>query len=277
VTADLEFAQHLADLADEVTRPYLQAEVAHRMKPDGSPVTDVDEAVEQRLLETVRRLRATDGWLSEELGAAHEGPRRWIVDGIDGTVAFVQGRPEWATLIALQDDSGVLVGVATAPALGRRWWAARGGGAWSAEIVGSGLGSATRLRVSATPSLDGARVGSWPPARLAATPQRPFVDRWATSGLGYPAEDSGVGWGRRPSWGQGSPGAGLLVAMARLDAAILFGGEPWDHAVPSLVVTEAGGSATAFDGTDRIDAGHCLFSNGGIHDALLVVLGGQPS
>src|SRR3954451_15241165 len=126
MSRDLQFAHALADLADGLTRPLINGEVESRLKPDGSPVTAVDEAVEQRLLRHVVRERPADGWLSEELGGARTGVVRWIVDGIDGTAAFVQGRPEWATLIAFEDDAGIAVGVATAPALRRRWWAERG-------------------------------------------------------------------------------------------------------------------------------------------------------
>jgi histidinol-phosphatase len=125
VSRDLRFAQHLADAADEITRGYVGEEVpGAETKPDGTPATHVDLEVEATLLAIVERERPDDGFLGEEVGFARQGPRRWIVDGIDGTAAFVAGRAEWSTLIALDDRGRSTVGVVSAPALGRRWWAA---------------------------------------------------------------------------------------------------------------------------------------------------------
>jgi histidinol-phosphatase len=133
VSADLELAFHLADLADATTlRWWSPNGVASAPKTDGSPVTEADVAVEKALLNAVAKAVPGDGFLGEEVGGNRGTTgRRWIVDGIDGTRSFVVGRPEWGTLIALEWDSEIVLGVSSSPVQERRWWAARGAGAFS--------------------------------------------------------------------------------------------------------------------------------------------------
>src|SRR5690242_977354 len=126
--ADLAFALELADVADAVTLPrFRAADLRVAMKEDRSHVTDADEASERAIRDAVSTSGRHDGFVGEELGdgAPDDGPSgaRWIVDPIDGTSSYARGIPIWATLIALERDGEVVVGVASAPALGRRWWA----------------------------------------------------------------------------------------------------------------------------------------------------------
>ena len=147
---DLDLALRMAHVADEITQTAFAAKTfATHLKDDGTPVTDADVAVEEELARLVARHRPDDAVLSEELGARGRSQRTWI---IDGTASFARGGTGWGTLIALQVDNDVAVGVATSPGLGRRWWAARGSGAWTAPLSPtSSRTQAHRLSVSRTP------------------------------------------------------------------------------------------------------------------------------
>src|SRR5690606_37226560 len=132
---DLALAHDLADLADEITGvAFTGRALPFERKPDGSPVTPVDVAVERASQRTLAERRPDDAVLGEEIGAVGAAPRTWILDGVDGTVNFVSGRPSWATEIALVVDGRVVLGVSTSPALGHRWWGGTGLGAWVAEV-----------------------------------------------------------------------------------------------------------------------------------------------
>src|ERR1700688_2440712 len=123
----------MADLADSITSAHFAAPViAVETKPDGTPVTLADREVEEVLRNLISKHRPMDGFLGEEVGATAGRSRRWIVDGIDGTHNFANHLPQWGTLIGLEENGDMTVGVASAPAAGQRWWASRGGGAWTA-------------------------------------------------------------------------------------------------------------------------------------------------
>src|SRR3954454_1376505 len=152
-SADLALALELATAADEITtRRFGAVDLAVRSKPDLTPVSDADTAVESLLRERLAAVRPEDAVVGEEYGATGDAARRWIVDPIDGTKNFVRGAPVWATLIALQVDDETVVGVVSAPALGRRWWAARGSGAFVSEDAGP----PRRCAVSSVGALDDA-------------------------------------------------------------------------------------------------------------------------
>ena len=160
---DLRLAHVLADGADAVTMSRFKAlDLRVDTKPDLTPVTDADRAVEEAIRGTLRRSRPRDAITGEEFGETGHGPRRWVLDPIDGTKNFVRGVPVWATLIALMDGDVVVAGVVSAPGLGRRWWAAHGTGAYT----GKSLASATRLAVSEIgdlrdASLSYSSLGGW--------------------------------------------------------------------------------------------------------------------
>src|SRR5260370_6344667 len=150
---DLAFAHVLADNADDITtRRFRALDLRVDTKPDLTPVSDADQAAEESLRNVLRRSRPRDAVLGEETGRSGSGPRCWVIDPIDGTQNYVRGVPVWATLIGLMDGPDVVVGVVSAPALGRRWWAARGGGAWT----GRSLTQAPACRGSAVDRLAGA-------------------------------------------------------------------------------------------------------------------------
>ncbi len=160
---DLRFAHVLADAADDITTKRFRAlDLRVETKPDLTPVSDADRATEDSLRNILRRSRPRDAVLGEESGQTGIGPRRWVLDPIDATKNYVRGVPVWATLIGLMDGDEVVVGVVTAPALGRRWWAAAGGGAWT----GRSLTKASRCQVSQVTRLSDASfsysgIGGW--------------------------------------------------------------------------------------------------------------------
>src|SRR3954463_1844030 len=152
---DMRLAHVLADQADSISMDRFKAQdLKVETKPDLTPVTDADRAVEEQLRITLSRARTRDAVQGEEFGTTGHGSRRWVLDPIDGPKNFVRGVPVWATLIALLDGDEPVVGCVSAPALNRRWWAAKDVGAWT----GRRLESATRCRGSGVHTLDDARL-----------------------------------------------------------------------------------------------------------------------
>jgi len=243
VDADLAFALELADDADALSLPRFRAVDLHvETKPDLTPVTDADRAVERALRERIERERPGDEVLGEEEGGAN-GAVRWIIDPIDGTKNFSRGIPVWATLIALERGGRVVCGVASAPALGRRWWAARGEGAWrnGDRLDVSQIGSLAEATVSFS------RSGFDDPHTLElarrAWHAQPFSDFWAH----------------------------LLVAEGAVEVAVEHEMNTWDNAALQVIVEEAGGRFTDLRGEARIDGGSALSTNGLVHEEALAV------
>ena len=255
-SADLDLARRLADMADAITMTrFGAADLVVTAKPDLTPVSDADRAVEQQLREALATERAEDAVLGEEFGSAGSGARRWVIDPIDGTKNYVRGVPVWATLIALLDGDEAVVGVVSAPALARRWWAARGTGAW----LSFAAGTPRRLAVSHVSSLDDASVsysslGGWGEQRDA------FV---TLLGRVWRSRAYGDFWSY------------LLVAEGAVDLAAEPELSLWDLAALAPIVTEAGGRFTGLDGVDGVHQGNAAASNGLLHDAFLQALSGQ--
>jgi histidinol-phosphatase len=199
-------------------------------------VTDADRAVERALRELVERERPGDAFLGEEEGAA-SGAVRWVVDPIDGTRNFSRGVPVWATLVALEREGVLAAAVVSAPALGRRWYASRGGGSWVGD---------EQLHVSAVERLADASVS----ISLAR-------DRTALEPHVWHARGFGEFWQH------------MLVAEGSLDAAVDSELELWDYAAVQLVVEEAGGRVSALDGGPPRAGEQVVTSNGRLHDAVL--------
>ena len=152
---DLRLAHVLADAADSITMSRFRAQdLRVDTKPDLTPVSDADRSAEESIRGTLARARPRDAISGEEFPDTGHGPRRWVVDPIDGTKNFVRGVPVWATLIALMDGDKVVAGLVSAPSLHRRWWAATGTGAYT----GKSLSSASRLAVSGVSELDQASM-----------------------------------------------------------------------------------------------------------------------
>jgi histidinol-phosphatase len=253
----MALALRLADEADAITRAaFTGAAVEHRIKDDGSPVSDADLAVERRITEVLAEARPADGVLGEEVGAIGSVGRRWILDGIDGTVLFVAGRPGWATEIALEVDGEVVLGVSTSPSVGRRWWGGRGAGAWCSADGGEPV----PISVTATADLAGARYSAIPPLSAMAPAGLVLAERLGAASAGY-AEPTEHG--------------ALFVADGRVEACLQTGGGPWDFAALAAIVTEAGGRFSDLAGrVDIYGGGPVLFSNGRVHDAALAALAG---
>ena len=275
---DLRFAQRMADLADGISlRHFAAGGLVARVKRDDSPVTDADEEIERALRTLIRRERAGEAFLGEEFGACGDGERRWIVDPVDGTASFLAGEPEWSTLIGLVDrDEGsaepgsaglALAGLVSAPACGRRWWAARGHGAWTSALPMTGdAPPPQRLSLAGAERLSDATVGIWPPPgrlspRHAAVAARlaDAAARTVPGGLDWtgPPPAARV---PKPSTGTGTCHGALLVAANRLDAFLLLGAGAWDVAALVPIVEEAGGVVSDLRGTRRLDSGAALFA-----------------
>jgi histidinol-phosphatase len=253
--ADLALAHQLADAADAITMArFLATDLTVDAKPDLTPVTDADRAVEQTARALIGQQRPDDAILGEEYGVTGDGPRRWVIDPIDGTKNFVRGVPVWATLVALQHEQQSVVGVVSAPALGRRWWAASGGGAWT----GPDVDAARPCRVSkvatlADASLSYSSLSGWRDQdRLSQ-----FLDLldavWRTRAFG-------------DFWSH------VLVADGAVDASFEPEVSLWDLAALQVIVTEAGGRFSDLSGVDRADGGSVVSSNGLLHDAVLTAL-----
>jgi histidinol-phosphatase len=254
---DLALALELADIADSITLERFRAEdLRVDTKPDMTPVSEADTAVEQAVRDRLATARPEDAVVGEEFGTMEaDGSRRWIVDPIDGTKGFVRGVPSWATLLALQDGDETMVGVASAPALRRRWWASRGGGAF----VG-GAGEATRpIRVSA--------VADLADAQLSFGGLEEWVEYGRVEALLKLTEAC---WRSR---GFGDFWSYMLVA----EGAVEIGLDPvvslWDLAAPQVIVEEAGGRFSDLGGVRTPDGGDAIATNGLLHEAVLDFVG----
>ena len=253
---DLALAHELADAADTITLARFGAvDLRVERKPDLTPVSDADLAVERAVRDLLATRRRGDAVLGEEQGSTGSGPRRWVVDPIDGTKSFVRGVPVWATLVALQVESSVEVGVVSAPALGRRWWAARGLGAHT----GGSLSAARQLHVSAVSSLGDASLSF---SSLAGWEERGRLDgllaltrsTWRTRAYG-------------DFWSH------VLVAEGAVDVSCEPEVSLWDVAPLQVLVEEAGGRFTDLTGVARPDGGSVVCTNGALHDQVLRLLG----
>ena len=254
---DLAFALRLADAADEITTARFRAgDLRVDRKPDRTPVTDADTTVEDTARALLGEHRPDDAVVGEERGGEFGTGRQWVLDPIDGTKNFLRGVPAWATLIALVADGEPVVGVVSAPALGRRWYASVGDGAF----VRPTGGEPTRLSVSGVTDLSDAylsttHLGSWVEYHSrerylalvdACWENRAFGDFWQH----------------------------CMVAEGLIDLAAEAIVNPWDVAPIQVLVTEAGGRFSDLSGVERFDTGSALSSNGLLHDAALSILAG---
>ena len=261
LAADLTLAHQLADAADAITTArFGAADLQVEAKPDLTPVTDADRAVEQALRGILAGDRPDDAVLGEEFGTGpgESAQRRWVIDPIDGTKNFVRGVPVWATLIGLLDGDDPVLGMVSAPALGRRWWGHRGGGAWTAQR-GS---DPRRLSVSRVSRLEDASLSFASLSGWAALGRRErfvaLTERvWRSRGYG-------------DFWSY------MLVAEGAVDVAAEPELSLWDMAALAPIVTEAGGRFTGLDGVDGVLQGNAAASNGLLHGALLDAVGDVP-
>ena len=256
---DLTTALTLADRADALTSARFGAlDLRVDTKPDLTPVTDADRAVEAELREALGRERPDDSVVGEEFGGTTTfNGRQWIVDPIDGTKNFVRGVPVWASLIALLEDGVATVGVVSAPALHRRWWAARGRGAFAA-VDG---GPARPLSVSSVAQLDSASLSF---SSLSGWAQRGLRDRFI--------ELTDAVWRVRA---YGDFLSYCLVAEGAVDIAAEPEVSVWDLAALDILVREAGGTFTGLDGVAGPHRGSAVAANGLLHRQVLASLGAE--
>jgi histidinol-phosphatase len=241
----------LADAADVLTMSRFRAnDLQVSRKPDTTHVTEADHATEALIRAALRTARPDDAVLGEEHGTEGAGRRRWIVDPIDGTANYVRGVPIWATLIALEEDGELRVGVVSAPALHTRWYAARGEGAFANE---------RRISVSKVADLTDAQlcysdIASWTTFRTSAQPMIDLLHHvWRARGVGDFLQH-------------------MLVAEGAADAAVEPVVNLWDLAPILVVVEEAGGRFTNLEGERTADGGSAVSTNGLLHDDVLNAL-----
>jgi histidinol-phosphatase len=256
VEDDLALALALAGDADLISLDRFSAlDLRVTTKPDRTPVTDADEAVERSIRSGIEAARPHDAILGEEYGEAGSGSRQWIIDPIDGTANFLRGVPIWATLISLAIDGVPVVGVVSAPALGKRWWAAKGHGAFG---MTHGGGAPTRLQVSGVSELADAAISY------------NNIQGWDGAGaLDRLVELQRLVWRARSI---GDAWAYMLVAEGHLDVAGEWDLKPYDMAAIVPIIEEAGGRFTSLDGAGGPWHGSALATNGALHEAVLEVV-----
>ena len=257
--AELAFALTLADRADAISLSRYQAlDLEVTTKPDNTPVTDADKAVERAIIEAINSEYPSDGVVGEEFGSTGSKDRYWVIDPIDGTKNFLRGVPTWATLIALVENEKVVTSVVSSPALYRRWYATAGGGAFVIEGVINGVSNspARKLAVSKVSAIKDASIAysdfqGWGARRPAF--EKLLDGAWRTRGLG-------------DFWSH------MLVAEGAVDVAIEPSLALWDMAALDLIVREAGGRFTSLDGVDGPFGPNAISTNGALHDAILEAL-----
>ena len=252
---DLRLAHVLADQADSITMARFKAsDLKVTAKPDLTEVTDADTAVEDAIRAMLGRTRPRDAVHGEERDDSGWGPRRWVIDPIDGTSNFVRGVPVWATLIGLMVGAEVVVGVVSAPALSRRWWAAKGGGAFT----GRSLLQGTPCRTSAVASMEDASLSY------------SSIHGWVETGRGQQFVDL-----MRDCWRTRAYGdfwSYMLVAEGAVDVAAEPDLALHDMAALVPVVREAGGRMTGWSGAPVLSGTSALTTNGLLHERVLPLL-----
>ena len=254
---DLKLALELADAADAISlRHFQSATLAVRTKIDMTPVSEADEAVEQALRERLEAARPDDGIVGEEfgvtgstLGATGNVARRWVLDPIDATANYVRGIPVYATLIALVENDQPVVGVISSPAMSRRWWAARGEGAFC---------NGRPMHVSRMDVLENAHIAY------------PSVKEWERHGLG----EAFLGLMRRctRARGFGDFWMHMLVAEGAIEIAAEPQVAPWDVAAVQVIVEEAGGRYSDLRGQPGFQGTSAVSTNGLLHEIVVEAL-----
>ncbi len=258
--ADLALAVRLADAADEASMARFDApDLDVSAKPDATFVTEADLATERAIRDILAVERPDDGILGEEYGSTGDARRQWIIDPIDGTHNYLRGIPMWATLIALAVDGVPQVGVVSQPAIGRRWWAATGLGAWT----NAPDGAPRRIHVSTVDDLDRASVSFQ------------SIEQWDAAGrLEALLRLTRAVWRDR---GYGDAWPYMLLAEGRLELVAEFGVKEYDIASHVPIIAEAGGRLTSYDGDATISARSALATNGILHDAFLDLMHSDPA
>jgi histidinol-phosphatase len=257
----LTFALACCDAADALALEHFRRDLVIETKPDRTFVTQADTAIETVIRGRIRAAYPDHGLVGEEYGTEEgTGGVRWFVDPIDGTHNFMRGVPLFGTLLAVEEDGEVVVGVMSAPAIGARWYARRGGGSWAVGSIGPGAGDPRGIRVSRVSGIADAQVLYASPLEIEASGEAPGFDALIRSAW----RDRGFG----DFWGY------ALVAEGAAEAMVEVGPHSWDLAAPSIVVEEAGGRMTDLHGLRTIHGGTALATNGFLHDEVVRTLAG---
>jgi histidinol-phosphatase len=254
----LAFALEACDEADEIALRHFRRDLDIEQKPDRSFVTIADQGIERVIRERIRARYPDHGLVGEEYGVEEgHASTRWFIDPIDGTHNFIRGVPLFGTLIGVEHEGELQVGVISAPAMRERWYAHRGGGAWNA-----GLDGVRRMRTSRVARLEDAQLLYGSARESAGSGYMPGFDAlmaacWRERGFG-------------DFWGY------ALVAEGAAEAMLETGMNAWDLAGPMVVIEEAGGRVTDVNGERRIDAPSFVGSNGHLHEEILVRLRQEP-
>lgn len=247
----LEFALAACDAADAAALAHFRRDVEVLRKPDRSFVTAADHAIEREIRSRIAAAYPGHGLVGEEYGEESAGAAvRWYIDPIDGTHNFIRGVPLFGTLLAVEQNGEIQVGVISAPAMRERWFAWRGGGAWN-----RGLDGERQVRVSGVKAVEDAQILYGSGRDNAASGLMPGFDAlisaaWRERGFG-------------DFWGY------ALVAEGAAEAMLETGMHSWDLAAPQVLIEEAGGRVTDVNGERRIDAPSFVGSNGLLHDEVL--------
>ena len=258
----LAFALACCDEADELALRHFRRDMVVETKPDRTFVTEADQAIERAIRDRIGAEYPDHGIVGEEFGTEAGGGRvRWYIDPIDGTHNFMRGIPLFGTLLGLEVDGDLVVGTMSAPALGSRWFARRGAGAWATTSIGPDAGVRRRIAVS--------RVTSFGDLQLLYGSAREIAESGVAPGfpglVGEVWRDRGFG----DFWGY------ALVAEGAAEAMVEVGPKSWDLAAPLVIVEEAGGRVTDLHGDRTIHSGTVLATNGRLHDEVLARLRGS--
>ncbi len=258
----LRLALELSDEADVIALAHFRRDMRIETKPDRSFVTEIDQAIEAAIRRRLEVAHPDHGLVGEEYGEDRgSARRRWYIDPIDATHNYMRGIPIFGTLLALEEDGEIVLGVMSAPALGSRWLAWRGGGAWAVDQLSGGvheLANARQLHVSGIARLEDAQLLFSPPGEGDTAAWAPGLDEtlrtvWRSRGFG-------------DFWSY------ALVAEGAAEAMVEEGMHTWDLAAAMVILEEAGGRLTDLDGNRTIHGRGALASNGSLHEALLVSL-----
>ena len=258
----LELALAICDETDPLALAHFRRDIPVSTKPDRTLVTEADTSIERLARERIARAHPGHGLVGEEYGTeAGNAPTRWYIDPIDGTHNFVRGVPVFATLLAVEQEGRLELGVISAPALGERWYATRDGGAWA--VGARGTAGPRQIRVSSVSAVADAQVlyGSARDIdRSGLAPGfRSLVDEaWRERGFG-------------DFWGY------ALLAEGAAEVMVEVGLAPWDAAAPAMLVEEAGGRWSDWTGASRLDSRTFLATNGVMHDEVLRRLAARPA
>ena len=252
----LVFALGLADIADATALGAFRRDLEISTKPDRTFVTEADRAIEESLRARIGDAFPDHGIVGEEFGTSDpDAAVRWYLDPIDGTHNFMRGVPLFGTLLGIERDGELQVGVVSAPAIGGRWYARRGGGAWAVDTGRVGGGKPRRIAVS--------KVSAVRDMQLLYGSAQDVVASGKAPGFGDLIDDVWRDRGFGDFWGYTLVGEGAAEAMVESDLS------SWDMAGPMVVVEEAGGRMTTFDGRRSVHERTAVASNGILHDEVL--------